>query len=224
MTETVKVYVKSEKVAVGVGELHERIPAGVEASTTVDNVTRVLQYDYFLSDDQKSQLFMIKEVCQERGYDVEVIDVTKEGLLKKLIDLGISQNDRFPIVVAPNGRRIVGEELSRVWLEQALPADMNGKEIRGFVYIRVKKGFEEKLRQKLLDLPEVREVHLIPGEWDAFAVVGLPAAQGSSERLMLDYVMTNIRTIDWVDSTSTIVPVYSYTKFSLLVSHKNRTG
>ncbi|PSN86677.1 hypothetical protein B9Q02_01575 [Candidatus Marsarchaeota G1 archaeon BE_D] len=223
MVDAVKVYVKSERIPIGVTEVHEKTPAGMGVPATVDTVKKVVQYDYVVPDDQKSALVMIKDICEERGYKVEIIDVTKEGLLKRLSEVGISDADSFPVVVTPYGRKVYGKNLNHAVLQEVLPADLNGKEIRAFVYLRIKKGNERKLLDKLLFIPEVREVHLIPGEWDALVVLGLPPNQGSYERQALDFVMQNIRSIEWIEATSTIVPVYSYTKFTVLTEARRNT-
>lgn len=222
MTEKVRVYVKSEKIPVGVSEQRSRVAVGMGPSTTVDEVVRSVEYDYFLPDEQKSQLLFIEEICKERGYEVEVVDVTKQGLLKKLSEIGLGGNVEFPVLVAPNGKKVSGKSLNHAVLQELLPADLTGKEVRAIVYIKSKKGHEKELVQKLIELPEVREAHLIPGEWDVVAIIGLLPEDKSAERQVLDYVIKNIRSLDLVESTSTIVPVYSYSKLTVLTEARRR--
>lgn len=222
MAEKVRVYVKSEKVPVGVGEQRSRVSVGMGPNTTVDEVVRSVQYDYFLPDEQKAQLLFIEEICRERGYEVEVVDVTKQGLLKKLSEIGLTGNLEFPVLVAPNGKKVHGKSLNHAILQELLPADLTGKEVRGIVYIKSKKGHEKELVHRLLELPEVREAHLIPGEWDILAIIGLLPENTSAERQVLEYVIKNIRSLDQVESTSTIVPVYSYSKLTVLTEARRK--
>lgn len=222
MPEKVKVYVKSERIPVGITEQKSKLAAGIGPATTVEDVVRTVQYDYVLPDDQKAKLLFIEEICKERGYEVEVVDVTKMGLLKKLSEIGLAENVEFPVLVAPNGKKASGRSLNHAILQELLPADLTGKEVRGIVYIKSKKGREKELLQKLIELPEVREVHLIPGEWDVLAIVGLLPEGASAERQLLEYVIRNIRSLDLVESTSTLVPVYSYSKLTVLTEARRR--
>jgi DNA-binding Lrp family transcriptional regulator len=222
MVDKVRVYVKSEKVPVGVSEQRSKVAVGLGPSSTVDDVVRSVQYDYFLPDDQKAQLLFIEEICRERGYEVEVVDVTKQGLIKKLSEIGLTGRVEFPVLVAPNGKKVSGKSLNHAILQELLPADLTGKEIRAIVYIKAKKGREKDLVHSLLELPEVREAHLIPGDWDILAVLGLLPTDASAERAVLDYVIKSIRSNELVESTSTIVPVYSYSKLTVLTEARRK--
>jgi len=222
MAEKVRVYVKSEKIPVGVSEQRSKVAVGLGPSGTVDDVVHTVQYDYFLPDEQKARLLFIEELCKERGYEVEVVDVTKQGLLKKLSEIGLTGKVEFPVLVAPNGKKASGSSLNHAILQELLPADLTGKEIRAIVYIKAKKGHEKELVHRLLELPEVREAHLIPGDWDILAIIGLLPENTSAERQVLDYVIKYIRTNEYVDSTSTIVPVYSYSKLTVLTEARRK--
>jgi DNA-binding Lrp family transcriptional regulator len=222
MENRVKVYVRSEKVAIGVTEIREPDTVTFGNASMSEKVRQVVQYDYLIPDDQKLKLEFVRNICEERGYQVEVTDVTKESILKKIGGSETGGADQFPIVITPFGKKVYGDNLNHAVLQELLPADLNGKEVRGFVYLKIKKGNEQKLLEKLVQIPEVREVHLIPGEWDAFCVVGLPPVNGSSERKILDFVISTIRSIEWVESTSTLVPVYSYSKFTVLTEARKK--
>ena len=214
MAGSVKVYVKSEKIAVGVTEIRDRVATGMDTGT-VENVRQAIQYDYVVPDEQRALALMVQEICKSRGYSSETIDASKEGIISKAMEAGLREGESYPLVIGPEGRRLSPPHLDVHSLEEMLPADLNGLEIRAFVRLKVKKGNEQVLIEKLLERKEVREAHLIPGEWDAFVVLGLPPATGSSERAVLDYVLRNLRSLEWVQETSTLVPLYAYTKYPL---------
>ncbi|MCL5788193.1 MAG: Lrp/AsnC ligand binding domain-containing protein [Candidatus Marsarchaeota archaeon] len=215
MPGSVKVYVRSEKIPVGVAEITSRTPTGLGELGTIERSSPMIQYDYQVPDDQKNLLLLVKEVCEERGYVVEIVDLSREGIIKKIREPEIVNATDLPVVVTPTGEKLVGKSITRSSLEKLLPADMSGRELRAFVYIKCKKGSENRLVEDLMRLKEVKEVHLIPGEWDALAVVGLTPSGGSGERTAVDFVMNKVRKLDAVESTSTMTPVYSYTKFPL---------
>ncbi|MEM3857469.1 MAG: hypothetical protein QXI37_03070, partial [Thermoprotei archaeon] len=162
MAKIVKVYVRSEKIPVGISEVASRNPTGLSGLGNVGESAPVIQYDYQTPDEQKNALLLVREVCSERGYEVDVVDITKEGLIKKILGSDADSSSGLPVVVTPDGIRLRGHEITRSSLERSLPADMAGKEIRGFVYIKCKKGVESKLVDELMTLAEVKEVHLIP--------------------------------------------------------------
>lgn len=81
---------------------------------------------------------------------------------------------------------------------------------KAFVLIKTDPGREREVAEKLYKVPEVREVHLIAGEWDILAVVEtereivLP-----TDEKVLELVMDKITTLPYLRDTNTIIPSFS---------------
>jgi len=89
--------------------------------------------------------------------------------------------------------------------------------VRAFIYIDVKSGREKEFVERLMEHDEVKEAHIITGQYDVFAVLefglmgkGLPFYGSVYD--MISNVIQRIRKIGDVADTSTIIPVYSVTK------------
>ncbi len=87
--------------------------------------------------------------------------------------------------------------------------------IKGFVFIEVKTGMEDSLSSALFTIPEILEVHSIVGDYDVLAVLGVEetSARFPAER-MINVLTEKIRKMDYVEDTSTIMPVRSEVKKS----------
>jgi DNA-binding Lrp family transcriptional regulator len=83
---------------------------------------------------------------------------------------------------------------------------------RAFTYLKIRGGDLDRIREILLLLPEVREMHLLTGDWDVFVVLEFHPSR-AKKRQVLDFVTERIRGIPEVLDTSTLVPEYSVTKF-----------
>lgn len=81
---------------------------------------------------------------------------------------------------------------------------------KAFVLIEAKTGHEREVSEKLMKIPEMKEVHIITGEWDILAVVEterelvLP-----SQEKVLEVVMGKITKIGDVRDTNTLIPSFS---------------
>lgn len=84
---------------------------------------------------------------------------------------------------------------------------------KAFVLIKVDPGHEEEVMDNLFKLDEVKEVHVVPGEWDLLAVilaekeVILP-----SDEKVYDLVMRKIGKIKHIRDTLTMVSHFAKTK------------
>ena len=166
---------------------------------------------YFLSDDQSRALALTEEIALRRGYRIRVIDVEKAGRLERLVTEHLRGVQTFPVVVAPNGMRLVGsEQFTEDNLAAVMPTEL--KSVRALTYIKVKGGDLDRIRQMLEGLPEVKELHFLTGDWDILVVLQFPPAT-TNKRRVLDFVTAQIRGIPEVVDTSTLVPEYSVTKF-----------
>lgn len=166
---------------------------------------------YFLSDDQSHAVAITEEVGLARGYLVKVVDVEKVGRLERLVTEHLRDVRSFPVLVAPNGQRLVGaEHFTEENLAALMPTEL--KRVRALTYLKIRGGDLDRIRRLLEGLPEVKELHFLTGDWDILIVLEFPAAVGS-KRNVLQFVTNSIRGIPEVLDTSTLVPEFSVTKF-----------
>jgi DNA-binding Lrp family transcriptional regulator len=166
---------------------------------------------YFLSDDQSRALALSEEVALRRGYRVKVVDVEKAGRLERLVTEHLRGVTTFPVLVAPSGLRLVGcEQFTEDNLAAVMPTEL--KSVRALSYVKVKGGDLDRIRHQLENLPEVKELHFLTGDWDLLIVLQFPPSTANKRRV-LDFVTERIRGIPEVVDTSTVVPEYSVTKF-----------
>ncbi len=88
--------------------------------------------------------------------------------------------------------------------------------IKGFVFVVAKTGMEKDLADALFKIPEVLETHLIVGDYDILAILGVEddvPARFPAEK-MISILTEKIRIMDYVKDTSTIMSVQSQTKRS----------
>ena len=84
---------------------------------------------------------------------------------------------------------------------------------KAFVLIKTEPGREREVADKLAKLSDVKEVHIITGEWDILAVIEtereivLP-----TDEKVLELVMDKITTLPYLRDTNTIIPSFSQYK------------
>ncbi|MDV3292881.1 MAG: Lrp/AsnC ligand binding domain-containing protein [Nitrososphaerales archaeon] len=84
---------------------------------------------------------------------------------------------------------------------------------KAFVLLKVRPGHEKRVMDDLLKLPEVREVHIVPGQWDLIAIVEIEKeAVVPSDRKVYSVVMDRIGKIKHVQDTDTMVSQFSRSK------------
>jgi len=83
---------------------------------------------------------------------------------------------------------------------------------KAFVLMKVKPGKERQVMDTLIKIPEVTEVHVVPGVWDLLAVVvsRKEVAVGSDEKVYR-LVLEKIEKIKHVEDTNTMVSQFSKT-------------
>jgi hypothetical protein len=166
---------------------------------------------FFLSDDQARCVAMVEEVATKRGYAVKVTDVAKVGRLERLVTERLRGVQKFPVLIGPADLRLEGvEAFTEEHLSELMPAEMGA--LRAFTYLKVRGGDLDRIRELLLGFREVREMHLLTGDWDVFIVLEFDGHK-NKKRQVLDFVTERIRGIPEVLDTSTLVPEYSVTKF-----------
>jgi DNA-binding Lrp family transcriptional regulator len=84
---------------------------------------------------------------------------------------------------------------------------------KSFVFVKVKSGHEQEVADKLITFDEVKEVHIIPGEWDILAIVATEREiVAPSDEKVFSLVMNKIGKIKNVKDTNTIIPQFSRVK------------
>jgi hypothetical protein len=167
--------------------------------------------EFFLSDDQARCAALAEEIATKRGYRVRLVDVARIGRLERLVAEHLRGVQRFPVLHGPGDTRLEGvEAFTEEHLSEVMPAEMAA--VRAFTYLKVRGGDLERIRLFLLGFPEVRELHLLTGDWDIFVVLEFRGSP-PNKRLVFDFITSRVRSIPEVLDTSTIVPEYSITKF-----------
>jgi DNA-binding Lrp family transcriptional regulator len=166
----------------------------------------------FLSDDQARAMALTEEVARRRGYHIKVVDIEKVGRVERLIAEHLRGVQTFPVLTTPRGARIEGaDQFSEERLSELMPTELRNQ--RAFSYIKVRGGDLDRIRSMLESFNEVKELHLLTGDWDVLAVLDFPSS--ANKRAVLDFVTERIRGIPEVLDTSTVVPEFSVTKFPM---------
>ena len=84
---------------------------------------------------------------------------------------------------------------------------------KAFVLIKVSPGHEEDVVDELMKIADVREAHIVPGDWDILAVI---SSQKEiivpSDEKVYKLVLDKISKIKHVQDTNTMVSQFSKTK------------
>ncbi|HYK93645.1 MAG TPA: Lrp/AsnC ligand binding domain-containing protein [Thermoplasmata archaeon] len=180
-------------------------------ATRDPDASRAGEEAFFLSDDQARCVAMTEEVAMRRGYTVKVVDVAKTSRLERIVTERLRSVHNFPVLIGADDHRIEGVDgFTEERLCEFMPTEMGAT--RAFTYIKVRGGDLDRIRVVLLGLKEVKELHLLTGDWDVFVVLEFTGTTGG-KRQVLDFVTGRIRGIPEVLDTSTLVPEYSVTKF-----------
>ena len=95
------------------------------------------------------------------------------------------------------------------------PKEEMKRYVRAFVYVSTKLGKETAVADELWKIPEIKEVHIVPGKYDILAVAEV-------ERILLEsdshsiywFLLSRIENIPQIESTSTVIPVMSMSRWS----------
>jgi DNA-binding Lrp family transcriptional regulator len=168
---------------------------------------------YFLSDDQAGVVALVEELARRRGYSVDIKDVAKQGRIDKFVTEHLRNVTDLPVLVTHDGRRLEGvRAFTEERICELMPAELPAQ--RAFTYVKIRGGDFDAVRGALLHKPEVKEIHFLTGDWDAFIVLEFRPSQ-SAKREILSFVTTEIRSLGSVADTSTLVPEVSVTKFPI---------
>jgi DNA-binding Lrp family transcriptional regulator len=84
---------------------------------------------------------------------------------------------------------------------------------KAFVLVKADPGHEKNVVGSLMKIKEVREAHVVPGEWDIIAILSVPKEiVVPSDQKVYNLVMDQITKIKHVQDTNTMVSQYSESK------------
>lgn len=87
---------------------------------------------------------------------------------------------------------------------------MSTNKQEAFVLVKTAPGKEREVSDKMFKVPEVREVHILTGDWDLLVVVETDDKSTLQKgEKVLDLVYDKIRSVKHVQQTSTIIPSFS---------------
>jgi len=94
--------------------------------------------------------------------------------------------------------------------------------IKAFELIRAQTGKEELLMHRLMKIPQLRETHLLAGEWDIMATLAFEEQPVDPREHLLNLVTGKIRKMPLVRDTNTVVPAMSHTRETHLAHPERR--
>lgn len=170
---------------------------------------------YMLPDEQQRALFLVEELAAKRGYVLKVVDVAKTHLISQVPDPNMKGAELFPVLVVPfSGHRLEGPDaFTEEKVCSVLPAEL--ETVRAFSYIKVRASEIDRVQSALLNFDEVKETHLITGDWDMLAILEFQTTGGRNKKRVLDFIVEKVSNLPGVEDTSTVVPELSMTKFPL---------
>jgi len=84
---------------------------------------------------------------------------------------------------------------------------------KAFVLVKVEPGHEKQVMDELLKLNDVKEVHIVPGEWDLLAIIETEReAVVPSDQKVYNVVMEGVEKIKHIQDTNTMVSQGSKSK------------
>ena len=84
---------------------------------------------------------------------------------------------------------------------------------KAFVLLQVDAGHAKSVAEKLLDFGEVKEVHIITGEWDVLAVIEVEREiVAPTDESVLQVVLDKIDKVPHVRRSNTMIPSFSKSK------------
>ena len=101
----ITLYVQSTKSVAGTQEFETIWTIGSFHGT---RETPQVKYAYVLSEEQEAIVTETQDICSEYGFELKIVDVTREGILHKTIHESIKGIDIFPALLSDSGRWIEG--------------------------------------------------------------------------------------------------------------------
>lgn len=194
---------------------HVGLGMSTSGGTNISEDMAEVDTGFVLSDEQAQAVALLEDVAPKRGYTLKIVDVTRTNVIKQMLDSHLKGVEAYPVLVVPvSGRRLEGPEaFTEMNVISLLPAEL--PHIRAFTRLKVKAAQVEQIRTALMAYDEVKETHLITGEWDIFVVLEFTQGEkgASTKRRVINFVIEKIGKLDGVEDTSTLVPEDSISKF-----------
>lgn len=194
---------------------HVQPGMSTSGGTNISSDMAEVDSGFVLSDEQSQAVALLEDVAPKRGYTLKIIDVARTNVLKQMLDSHLKGVEKYPVLVVPvSGRRLEGAgAFTESNVISLLPAELPHS--RAFTNIKVKAANVESIRSALMAYDEVKETHLVTGDWDVFVVLEFPQAEKgtSSKRRVINFVIEKIGKLPGVEDTSTMVPEDTITKF-----------
>ncbi len=211
-------YVKSRKVVTSFYRPQGNqmaAPADTAGVATSSPNSGDAQVEFMLSDEQARAVALAEEVAAKRGYAIKLTDLGKSNPLTQMLEQHVRGVERFPVLMVPGTpARLEGSEaFTHEKLADAMPAEPTFQ--RSFSYLKVRTNDIDRVRRALLAFPEVKEVHVITGDWDLLVMMEFPPREGASKRSVLDFIIDKVAKVGGVEDTSTMVPEYTITKLPI---------
>jgi len=214
----VYVYVKSEKVPVFISKVKKEVITPTYSPSGIEEPSQYIVYEEILNDNTKRIIKLVEEIAKQRGYSVEVIDITKKHFLERIITKHIEGISEYPCVVGWNELKVYGENIQKEDLEEIMPYEFN-EIYRAFIFIKTELGKAKEIRDRLMMLKEVKEAHLITGEWDILTILELKSDKEIQKtKQIIDFVENVIAKIEGIIDTNTIIPEFGLTKFPVRIN------
>jgi len=99
----VRLYVKSVRTVTGTVEVEHARLREVHAVETEP------KHEFILSEDQQKIVEIVQNISRRNSFEVEVVDVTRENFLRRMIKEKQEKIRTFPTLIMDSGRRIEGE-------------------------------------------------------------------------------------------------------------------
>jgi NADP-dependent 3-hydroxy acid dehydrogenase YdfG len=99
----IRLYVKSVRTVTGTVEVEHARLREVHAVETEP------KHEFILSEDQQKIVEIVQNISRRHSFEVEVVDVTRENFLRRMIKEKQEKIKTFPTLITDSGRRIEGE-------------------------------------------------------------------------------------------------------------------
>jgi DNA-binding Lrp family transcriptional regulator len=100
-------------------------------------------------------------------------------------------------------------------MEQYHPKDEMKRYVRAFIYLATKLGKEKAVAEDLWKIPEIKEVHIVPGKYDILAVAEVERKFLESDSTSIYwFLLARIESVPNIEDTSTVIPVVSMSRWS----------
>jgi NADP-dependent 3-hydroxy acid dehydrogenase YdfG len=99
----IRLYVESVRTVTGTVEVEHARLREVHAVETEP------KREFILSEDQQKIIEIVKSISRRRSLEVEVVDVARENVLRRMVKEKQEKIKAFPTLITDAGRRIEGE-------------------------------------------------------------------------------------------------------------------